>query len=85
MADWPAGIIATENNRITAFYANDNIVLTAENATGEVLNVSVYSITGREVVNANVSLSNQVSIPFSNVANGVYILKIGDNAVKFVK
>ncbi len=85
-ADWAAGIITTEGNRINAFYSNGELVLKAENATGEVVNVAVYSVTGREVLNTNVTLSNQVSIPFSSVADGVYILKFGNNgAVRFVK
>jgi len=76
-----------EGLRIYPNPATDVVYITTENAP--VKNISIFDITGKEVINLNSLSLNNTSINVSNLKQGMYLMKIEDEnnnqqAVKLV-
>ncbi len=74
---WPASINDVDSKKVKAFVMDNNI--TVQNAEGL---VTIYSITGAVVKKAYVSATTQ-TIDASDLNEGVYILTVNDQAIKF--
>ena len=73
----PNGINDIDSKKVKAFVMENNI--TVQNAEGL---VTIYSITGAVVKKAYVSATTQ-TIDASDLNDGVYILTVNDQAIKF--
>jgi hypothetical protein len=59
----------------------DNLQITGETTLG---NIEIFSITGQLLKTAQTS-KNSVSIPISELEQGVYLIKTGSRTVKFIR
>ncbi len=60
----------------------DNQLTISATASGQP--VSVYSVSGAMVLRT-VTAENETTLYIGNLAHGVYVLKVGDTAIKFMK
>lgn len=74
---WTVGINDVNGAEITAYVSND--VLRVENAEGL---ATIYSITG-QVVRVAVISNTEQAINISDLNDGIYILSVNDQAIKF--
>ena len=68
------------NNTTEIYYSANNIYVTTANATV----VKVYSVNGIEVLSLMVS-EGTTSISTASLPNGIYVAKVGGEAIKFSK
>lgn len=82
----PANVADVNGMFIRAYYAQGNLIIESQNARDEEMNLAVYSITGREVLNTVVRPNNnRIAIPFEAANSGIYILRLNETSVRFVK
>jgi hypothetical protein len=71
------------NPHLKAFYVNDNVYLKAEDAGIAFNRVSIYDLTGKEVLSQ--SADGSKPIPFNLEADGIYFVKVyfngGESAI----
>jgi len=85
-AETAGSVVEINGSNVRAYYAQSELIIESESPIDESVNLTVYSITGREMLNRTVNLnSNRIAIPFGNVASGVYILSVNETAIRFVK
>ena len=68
------------NNTTEIYYSANNIYVTTANATV----VKVYSVNGIEVLSQMIS-EGTTSVSTATLANGIYVVKVGGEAIKFSK
>jgi hypothetical protein len=71
-------------NKIDFWYANNSLFLNLEGSTRTV-DIKIFDITGKLVLQKQVLGGNQVSIPMEKYSSGVYIFMGEDFSGKFVK
>jgi hypothetical protein len=76
--------VLMEKVRISPNPAKDK--LTIENGQMPIENVEIFDVAGRSVeTHCNASLQGEITINISDLANGMYFLKIGNRTARFVK
>ena len=68
------------SNTTDIYYSANNIYVTTANATV----VKVYSVNGIEVLSQMIS-EGTTSVSTATLANGIYVVKVGGEAIKFSK
>jgi len=84
------GVIANNGTlRINPNPARDFIQINFVNETAGNLAISVYDLTGRQIVNSSLGYqlkgNVETTYPVGNLSNGTYIIKIGNLVGKFIK
>lgn len=74
------GAIRTESSQLTLRHSNHQ--LTAEGLDGTA-NAAVYTVNGQQVMSLNVWNGQAVST--EQLAKGVYVLRVGNQSIKFVR
>ncbi len=74
--------VSDVNNAVHLYPNPAKTMLTIENATE---NVQIFDITGRVVMNIDNKETNLLVINVSELAKGMYFVKIGNYTTKFVK
>jgi murein DD-endopeptidase MepM/ murein hydrolase activator NlpD len=80
-----------ENQQIEVFPNpfSDHFILNIENINKEDLEIEIYSVDNKEILSINSLQNDIVTIPASNLAKGIYFLKVktkdGDIVKKLVK
>ncbi|WES98814.1 T9SS type A sorting domain-containing protein [Chryseobacterium arthrosphaerae] len=78
--------VADKGKELSAFPIPANKVLNIINPSNGSSTVTIYDMTGKQVINKSFgSMNNQISVNVENLPKGTYFYKIGEKMSKFLK
>ena len=79
------GIVENVADKVATVYPNPAVDVLNVNATSEIENIAVFALNGATVASqANID-GNQATIDVSGLAPGIYVVKVNNTAIRFIK
>ena len=79
------GIVENVAEKVATVYPNPAVDVLNVNATSEIENIAVFALNGATVASqANID-GNQATIDVSGLAPGIYVVKVNNTAIRFIK
>lgn len=76
------GVDTNQRNRLRLFYSNGTVFIKGIDVS-EITNISVFDITANKVMTLNFPLSNSINV--SHLKSGIYVIRVNNQLLKFVK